>query len=154
MIFSKDEINIYKKIQLNTEAAIERIIFLHNSILDEYEGVTKYFKLERFEYLTEIEFKEEDSSLQEDMITWHWEDHFAGSYDTYSSSLPLKYLSMSDKELDIIFRAEFQTKLDLINKKKIEDKKIKNELALAKLANKEIEERAIYEKLKKQFENK
>jgi hypothetical protein len=152
MIFTKDEINAYKKIQLNTEAAIERIIFLHNSLLDDYGKITD--ELEKFEYLTEIEFKEENKSLDEDMITWHWEDHFCGSYDTFSSSIPLKYLSMSNHELEEIFRAEFQIKLDYFNTKQIEDKKIKNELALTKVANKEIEERAIYEKLKKQFENK
>lgn len=152
MIFSKNEINAYKKVQLNTETAIERIIFLHNSLLDDYGIITD--KLEQFEYLTEIEFKEENDSLEEDIITWHWEDHFCGSYDTFSSSIPLRYLSMNNEELEIIFRAEFQLKLDYFNKKQIEDQILKDELALVESTNKKIEQRATYEMLKKQFENK
>jgi hypothetical protein len=150
MIFNKKEIEAYTKIQSNMKSAIERVVEIHNNKLKEYGNVT--LPLESFDYLLEVELKEEDTSLDEDMVKWYREDNYCGTCDTYYSSVPFRYLSMTEEELVCIFEKDFQYKLDVIKEKSIKNEKIKKELKIISDKKNEEVEYNKYLELKKIYE--
>jgi hypothetical protein len=155
MNITKEEMQTFKNVSLGIVEAINKVVYLHASVLENY----KYNGKRVVEYLEDCEeineyYFDDDSNCDEDSVSWYRAEHFCGETNYLYSSCPLSYLTMEESELSDIFHKEFQNILDSKIENEKKNEKLKKELALVKAHDEESAAKAKYIELQKRFENK